>query len=542
MAQLLTKTLSTQIDDFIASLEKYNAHRPRPRRKKDYEYLRHFYKDLVKDRNKRALEIESKAYQKVITLAQKQFPAKTMFNLCIDGRVQAILAFGSPAVVGSSLRVPGGMLRDFIRGVDGQLKLLENTVFAKLLTHAYENYGIDVIAEVFDSHVGCAARLAEEQIKGRSPQDFGLMADVSHKRQIADATIEFVRQRFGETKKIIPIQTSFDPHTGYIYMGLGRAEVFHYARKKYGGYTKEALDDLVKKKKIISTEKLATDPMIEKLLAAHFFKLDWKGEYITSARKFWEGVAKLKKTLGPIISDVLLNVFPDLSKRDTYTKLEKEERILLIIANTFSGFLHSHKEGKEHSGDLSHIHESHYPYGVHEEVGVSVSEGGYPPYNMSLFSVLSFDEKNLSSNIELSASLVRKNRGEGRIADSYDLFSNTQEFVEASVPVAVKEVVRDTISDEQWRALEGVSWNDLPGQWDSMSDAAFMDYLHTKAHMTPGVMIGINNLRRRMAVLYDPTNPTSTHLVEHYKVALPLIVGRYRTVHFVVPFVKLGFS
>ena len=543
MSTLLSASLDKQIDHFIASLKDYNNKRPYPRSEKDYAYLQLFFKDFLRDQNSRAVEVASSEYHKVLKYINEQIPLKTMFNLCIDGRVLALLAFGAPALIGSSMRVPGGMLREFIRGTNGKLTLKPNTNYANLLIKVFGLYNQDSIAEVYDSHVACAARLSEEQSKGRMPDDFGLYADVSHKKQIAQASITFIKECFQGKKRIIPMQTSFDPHSGYMYMGLETASAMQYGGERGGRFTNEILKHLVEHENIISTEEIASEIEVEEILARHYFKLDWKHDYTASARLFWEAVAELKATLGPLIEKKVLQVYPELESNVREKRLEKEERVLLLLANTLSGYLHNHSNLNQKNGTVeAHVHLSHYPYGIHEEQSVLVSEGGYPPNAMAYFVVFSLGETNLASNIEISDTLVRNNRRDKRVKDDYKIFSSTQELVEASVPVIVQEVIRDPLTDEQWEALTQISWNDMPKRWEEVSDLEFLTYLQSKKGMTIGVMMGINNLRRRMAVLYNLSNPTSSHLVEHYKVALPVITNRYRKNEFIVPFVKLGFS
>lgn len=528
--------IDKQIDLFIDSLEQYNKKRPNPRRREDYTYLRHFFKAFVKDQNKRAAEIISKEYAKVLQLAYKQFPMKTMWNLCIDGRVLAILAHGATAHIGSSIRIPGGMIREFIRGKDGRLMLKDNSIYAKLLTGAFTKFNTDTIAEVFDSHIGCAARMAEEQLKGRNPKDSGLFADVSHKEQMANAVVEYCKEKFGNAKTIFPIQTSFDPHTGYMYMGLGTEGAFAYAKSHGGAYIDEVLKALIKMGRIISTEELVNTPKVQKLFEQYAFPLDWQDNYVKSAKLFWERIALLKSKLTPLLEERLKLIYRHLRLRSKASEEEIDERILLLLTNAFSAYLHNQTVTK----DPEHSH--FYPYGLHREEGVKVSEGGYPPYDISTFVVFSFDQKNLPSSIELSTTLVRKNRLEGRVIDRWHTFADLQTFVESSVPVLVQEIVHESLEEKDWKALVQLSWDDLPENWEKLTDEEFFAYLTKKGNISYILMRTINNLRKRMAILYEPAHTTSSHLVEHYKVALPILVDRYRKQWSIVPFVKLGFE
>src|SRR5438105_4091232 len=109
---LLPKSLEAQIERFVGVLETYNKKLPHSRNKKNYPFIRHFLREYILDQNKRALEVSSPSYEKIKELANDQFPVKTLWDLCIDGRVLSILAHGASAGVGSSVRLPGGILRE----------------------------------------------------------------------------------------------------------------------------------------------------------------------------------------------------------------------------------------------------------------------------------------------------------------------------------------------------------------------------------------------------------------------------------------------
>ncbi len=535
---ILSKTLDAQIERFVGVLQAHNRKFPHPRPKKNYPFLSYFFKNFVADQNARALEISLPSYEKIKKLANQQFPVRTLWNLCIDGRVLSILAHGATAGVGSGVRVPGGMLREFVRGKDGKLFLAPDSDFAILLKRALQESKKNVLAEVFDSHIGCAARLAEEQLKGKDPLDDGLFADVSHKMQMAQASIAFAKHVFGDEKNLIVILTSFDPHSGFLYMGLETNEALIYTLNRgNNAYTQEILDRLTNFGKIISTEQLASEEEIEKIFSKYRFNLEWKTKYVKSATLFWEAIASMKKAVFPIIHKKLHRAYPHLTKNNTLAEIELEERSMLLLTNAFSGYLHN-VEGK---GGGEGIHK-HYPYGIHNEEGIKVSEGGYPPYDISMFTVFSFEEKNLPTSIQLAVALVRDNRKKVRIVDGSLTFTEVVEFTQASVPIVVSEIVRDFLSEREWEKLSAIDWKDMPETWDIMTDDEFYMYLHNKDIRQFNVALAINNLRRKMMVMYDMHSPISSRIIEQYSVALPIIVSRNRKVRFIVPFVKLGFS
>lgn len=522
---LLSTVLDFQIERFIGLLEVYNKKLPHPRNKKIYPFLRHFYKQFIIDQNKRALEISTPLYQKIKILANEQFPVKTLWNLCIDGRVLGILMHGASAGVGRSVRVPGGMLREFVRGKNGKLMLEKSSDFAMLLKRALEKSQNDIVTEVFDSHIACATRLDEENLKGKYPKDSGLLADVSHKMQMAQAAISYVQEVFNGEKTLLVIQTSFDPHRGSLYMGLETQDALLYVYKNGNAYTPEVLEKLTELGKIISTEELVSEKEIEEVFEKYKFSLSWEKKYIKSAKLFWESISAMKKTLTPFIEKKLLRIYPKLYKNDKITKIEMEERTMLILTNAFSLYLHNHL----------------YPHGQHKEEGVKVGESGYPPYNISTFSVFSFEEKDLPNSIQLATSLVRTNRKESRVLDNSRNFDDSISFAQAPVPIIVLEIVWDTLSDKEWQKLQSIDWKDMPENWDTMTEDAFLDYLSNKGILQLGVGIAINNLRRKLSVMYEIHSPISSRLIEQYSVALPVITSGNRKIRLVIPFVKLGF-
>lgn len=531
---LKNSKVEKQIIHFVSKLRAYNRKKEFPQEKRAYELIQDFFIRFVKDRNSRAEEVNSSEYQNILQLAKKQFPVPLFWNLCMDGRVLAVLMNGATAKVGSSIRVPGGILREFVRGEDGRLRLISDSNFSKLLHRLLIQQHHSKVAEIFDSHIGCAARLAEEQAHGNNPSDHGLFQDVLYKKQMSHATKHFIEKEYRGRKEIIIIQTSFNPRNGFLYMGLETDGAIQYGLTKGSEYTYETLEALIADKKIISTQELAQSSLLHAQFEKYNFRPDWKLNYVDNAKSYWNAIASMKDDVLPYIQERISVIYPTIS-RD-----ELNSRAIILLTNAFSGFLHNYNYDGPSKSYSEHDISQHYPYGIHKEEGIKVSEGGFPPYVLSMFVVFSLDEKNLTHNIELAASLVRSNRLEGRIEDRAGLYTNKVEFSKAPVPVIVQEIVRFGVTDEEWKKLSNIEWNDLPATWNIMSDASFTTYLQSKGVNNLSAALGINNLRRRMAVLFDRENPTASHLVENYKIALPVIIGGDRYTHFVVPFIKLG--
>ena len=541
VAVSLLPQLTAQVNRFIDKLEEYNNVRPpeRKRDKKDYDFLRHFYEGFFSGRNKRAEEVSSPEYQEIRRLAIKQFSTPTLWNLCMDGRVKTVLTNGATAGVGASIRVPGGILREFVRDSKGDFRLLPGSNFANLLDRSLHWPDGDVITEVFDSHVACAARHVEEQARGREPKDSGLLSDILHKRDMLQAVSVYVKEKYDGRKHVLGVQTSFDPHDGYMYMGLETEGALSFAKEratekaKSEGkmyrweYTPEVLQEVIENERAIYTKKLAELPLFQEAFSKHAFEADWTTDYVTTATNFWQSISDMKDELLSIIKERLLSLYPHLEGSSDMVQKELDERAMLLLTNAFVAFTNNQKE---------------YQYSIHREECVKVSRGGFPPYDISAFVVLGSDEKNICANIELAAALVRQNRRQGRVTDRSGILTDPEEFAQAPVPLVVQETLEEVLDTSIWEPLTKIDWSDMPKDWDTLSDREFFNYLETKGDIHLKLAIGMNTLRRHMAILFDPDQLMAGRLVSHHKVAIPVMVDKDRTNYFIMPFVKLGFA
>lgn len=558
---VLSKTIKDQIISFVDLLEVYNSKLPpeRQRPSEGYVFLRYFFSAFVADRNKRADEVNSSENKTIIKLGEKQLPMTTLSVMCMDGRVKMIHVFGFSAGIGSSLRVPGGLLKEFIRAKDGQLMLEDNSNFAELLNSAVVKN--KYLAEIFDSHWGCAARKGEEGAKGGSPEDSGLFSDVLHKREMVRATKKYILEKYGDENQIVLIQTTFNPITGYLYMGLetSRALAFakEYAFKKTqkenknpnsatSVYSKEVIKGLINEGLIISTGNLIDNQTIKEILNKHLFKISWKKDYLKTAKSFWEEIALMKDLILPILKRNLISIYPELTNSDKNTQRELEERAMLLLCNGFNAYLHNHDHNEfEYLGedDRKYEKQEHYEYDEHIEEGIKVSEGGYPPYKIPMFVIFSGDEKNMPGNLELASGIVRDNRLKGHVKDGSESYSNPEDFAKAPVPVVMQEIIRDQrLTKDDWGALEKIDWSDLTHlEWDKMNSEEFARYVEGKGKLSIALANGLERLRRKMSIIFDKDAATSAHLIDQYKVVLPVVCDQDRETHVVIPFVKLGY-
>ncbi len=353
-----------------------------------------------------------------------------------------------------------------------------------------------------------------------------------------EALHTYVQNEFGGTKQVIGIQTSFDPHNGFLYMGLETDAALATAKAVAAESTKndkkmhrweypaEILDQLVTDKKIISTKSLATTPELEELFRKHAFSKNWATEYTEAATLFWKGIMAMKNAALPFIEEKLLHIYPRLRTQEKLVVKELQERVMLLLTNAFSGYIHNQQQ---------------YPYSVHREECIKISRGGYPPYEISAFVLLGSDEKNLCINIELAAALVRQNRKEGRVSDRSGFFTDPEEFAQAPIPLIIQAILEESLDPNTWENLSQIDWSDLPKDWNRLSEREFFNYLETKGELPLTVAVAINDLRRRMAILFDPDQVIAGRLVSHHKVAVPVVVGNNRRNYFIVPFIKHGF-
>jgi hypothetical protein len=566
--EYLPARISRQIDGFVDGWGGpdnnggFNCSLPEGVRQpeKAFAFLRHFYKSFVADRNKRAKEVNADEYKEIFAEIKKHLPMMPFFIGCMDGRVKFVHEFGFSAHIGGGIRVPGGSIKDFVRGTDGQITLKEKSNFAINLDTALKNNG-NSVTEVMDSHWACAARKKGEGSKGRRKlEDEGLFNDVLDKKEMAQAIHNYLQNKYGEAYasgevEVLLAQETFNPITGFLYMGLERDEALAYAREVAGKgkspvYSKEVLSGLIASHKIISTGALLEDPRyaraLRETLESNNFAADWKDNYVETAKHFWEGVGKMKDQMLPILKKELVGLYPQLGNlEDAKAQRELEERAMLLLCNLYNGYLHNpkHVESKYLKiPDKKYKSESTYAFDTHWEEGIKISEGGYPPYDIPMFVIFSGDEDAIPESVMLAEELVRDNRtrDENPIIDRSGNYTTPEEFGEAPVAIVMQEIVRAKLGKAEWEALEDRDWSNLPKNWDTMTDSEFQDYLLRSGELSGSLIKGLNILRRKMAKIYTSSD-TRDFLLEEKLMVMPVICGQDRETHAIIPFAKHGF-
>ncbi len=492
---------------------------------------------------------------------------------CIDGRVLPTLIAGLVAKIGGFLRIPAGDPNEFVKlggDLSNKTVLLEESNFAKRLDEAFTSRGDDIV-ELLDSHVACAAREIDEKKKKNEPKidDKGLYADVLRKKEMAQAMIDHVVKKNVETKtskKVHPIQISFNPNNGFCYMGLETEDAMELAQRNGNLFTDKVLGTLVDSGKIISTEQIAKDPKVHEILFNKYFNVDWENKYVDTAKKFWTKIKEIVDENPDFIDGLeahVRSIYPNMTDAK-----EIKLRTLLILANTYSGFLLNFK--------------GVYPYSKHTEEIIVVSEGGYSPYKVSSFAIHILDEKNIPKAAKLAYDLIRNNRRENRANFGYQIFEprkNKYEvadpkrraaYNEAPVPIVIQETVRfDKVPDEsvstKRRSAEGERfWRDMNKikdfsflreiDWINMTSDEFKQFLRGRFSLysirNEKIFEEIDNLRARVVSLYqDKTvypneiitdeKPVSTaRLVYERKLVLLSAIGdEERGIRTIIPFI-----
>jgi hypothetical protein len=497
-----------------------NLYRPLP--EQGQEFFRKSAIQMIDSRNRRAEELESKPAQEAAAIAESILP-NTYFMDCMDKRVQVTIKYGIPLGVGGSMRRPAGDMADFEVAQLGGLDLIKNSPLAQAIdTARAKNTGQRGVTQVLDSHIGCAARELDESAKGTARDDKGLFEDVVRKKEMALAISSHKDLPYA------PIQTSFDPHTGDLYMGLEKDNVLDSVETRGTGFTQAVLDELVERGKILSSYKIRELPAIKEIFETHAIAgFDWDRNYPDTLLAFWKNMEKM------IEEDFLLEeIFPYVNSLNLEEASEESiwARTTLMALNAYNSYL-MNKDGE-------------YPYSAHDESWVVITEGEsgpFAPEDHPAFVVYSKDTTDYGQNVTLAASLIRGNRAQGRISDTTGQYEDGAAYLKAPVPVAHHAIIREDSTD--WDALNRIVEHEdfLPDTWYDMNTQAFQDHLATlDPQIDFNLVRGLDTLRKEVATLYAPSQKTSNHIFNGHMEVLPVIVDSRRRVRAVVPFVHEG--
>jgi len=522
-----------QLLDFMADVSANPGYSP-----EDMEFLTAICTELMVERSDRAEEVESAEVLTAANTAKNMCHYPWYIQDCVDGRVNPTLVLMMIAGMrGGAIQTPAGDSNDYVRSQSGRLMVRKGSNIETQIDRAFLIR--DEICEILDSHLACAAKTHECAELGHPTDDGGLYEDVLRKRGIAQALLDHVATNH-PGKSVLPVQISFDPHNGYMFMGLETIEALQAAKEEggrkaaergerghhtFGCFSPEILEGLATEGKIISTQKLSQEEPMKTMFAQAYEsfdpKPDWRTNYKDTALQCWLAAKGMRPRLMPFLLEKL-RAITDFS---ALPEKELEERAMMILANTFNAFCNNY--GKEH-----------YPFSQHDERFVSVTERDYRPCRNTGFAVYALDHANLSRQVAFSASIVRKNRQAGRIKDD----------PLCPVPVIAKEIIREKLPETEWAILRNLHWSFLKGKegsanWYTMSDEVFESQL-LRANPVPisaRALRALKNLRKTMIALYDPNKPSSEQLLDGKLMALPVISDKSRRFRAIVPFVLKGF-
>lgn len=532
----LIENVSFQLERYIAVLKNINRDRlyPRTDQERELKALQFVFGGFLASRDERIRDLESSEIQKAISIKERLFPyGRPKLFLCVDGRVLAKLVAG---LHGNALRLPAADSREFVpRRSDGHLALPDNSMVADIIRDAY--VGQDDLFEVLDSHVGCAARGLEESDRhGHDLPDKGLYYDVLRKSEMKRAMHEFVDRVYAGEKRMHVIQTSFDPHSGYCYIGLDRSLSDKRANPSQGGngFTDDVLKQLVAEGKILSTYHLVEEeniPEIHSAFVQYSFEIDYERRYRESTLCFWEALEAMSPLVLPCIERRLTAIYSQYEEAEF--RAERKQTALFLLANAFTAYLNNQKHD--------------YLYGEHDEsiIAVTLTEKG-PFFLARSFSV---DPTNpaISGSIKFTADLIRGNRKAARMSYPESEFIKTlypqlEGYGQSPVPVVIFERIGVLHSDiEQVRKTD---WSDISSiPWMTLSDEHFSIYLESKIpDMTQTTARAISRLRRRAIDLYKPGLPATDSFLEGRIVPLWVLAGPHRETIALFPFVAAGYD
>jgi hypothetical protein len=372
--------------------------------------------------------------------------------------------------------------------------------------------------------MGCRARELSENNLGRHPNDGGLYTDVLRKLGMAHAMTSYT-EKHHPGKKIVPIQISFDPHNGYMYMGLEKPTSLAAAQMANQQFTENVLTDLVANGEVISTATLAEH--LDSLFQEYTFTLDWVNDYAHSAQQFWQNMQAMQASALPIINAKLQSAYPELNSEDS----EFKERAQLLLANSYSGF-------------LNNIH--HYDYAAHNERVIVVSRGGYSPFPTPSFAISSKHETRvqLPNSVALAATIIQGNRAGGRDPLPKEVYESTAEYQAAPVPMIINEVVDTVLPPEAWALFDESDFNKLPSPgWFYTPPEEFGRWLSQKYPLLPNTLTeALKALLQNIQILHSPDQPTVPSVINGKLLIMACVVDKYRRPRAIIPFTMSGYS
>jgi hypothetical protein len=288
---------------------------------------------------------------------------------------------------------------------------------------------------------------------------------------------------------------------------------------------------------IISTRRLVRDGEIQKIMVKYFFNLDYKNDYRQSTFNFWKNIEAMLPEIKPVIENLVMGIYPHLAED------ERLQISMLVLANTYSGFLHNHSQAP----DSVILVEKPYEYAHHQESLIAVTMNEKGPFDRADAFSVTPDYPQLTDAIHLCRNLIINNRKAGRMSDyekkSAEQLTSLEHY--STSPVLCLLFERVDVSDEQVAKLRSIDWSDLPasGWYDIEDNYQFTrDYLDKKYPGIPAVVAAqINLLRHRTRELYKPGQKINELLLTGKLMLVCTLADKNRRIIIALPFLKNGY-
>jgi hypothetical protein len=501
------------------------------------EFLNHMLKGILDERIARSAELQSPELQEATEIALSMFPEKPAIIDCVDGRMPATIMFGLTLGMAKGIRRPAGNVPGFYYDhSDGESRLTldPDSQFATLIRN---DNGHKSTFEMYGSHLSCAAQQNEEVAAGNNPPDGGLYRNVLLKNRKGD----IIKEELG----VDPIQYSFDPHNGFLYMGLEKENALRVAEANGNSFVPpqdehnhddyyQILDELVGSGVIISTKRLSE--LYASEFQEHSFDIDWAGKYKDTALSFWRNMKSMEDTVLPKIKELVMQTFGKTSPEDDK---EIQMRAVALLSNSYNGWLQN-RQGP-------------YPYDTHEEQCVVIDWKSKGPFKDYPALVIAPEQESIGASTFLAQSIARGNRKTG-VKDRSGVYAEEpDEYLKAPVPVIYKEEIREFRSDNPvWNELRKIDWSSpvmhdgelraMSDVWMRIPEEAFEEWLGNQlTDITHGdwdpIKTTFDRMRNNMieTTVYEPLKKLTNR---GGIVIVPLLVSSDRQPQTIVPFIS----
>ncbi len=498
-------------------------------RGEDIRYLEAFLEGAIRVRNDRAQDLASQEVKGAIQIERRLFPLGLPIEMvCVDGRTMLKVMTSLESGV---IRVPAGDSKEFLPRSNGKgIFLRSDGRLADRLRRALSGGSARAVV-ILDSHRHCAARKASSIDKnwGVAVGDDGLHDDVVRKMELARALQDFVDGEFSGSRRLSVLHISFDPHSGFMTVGLELDQALNDARVLRSGYTDETIRLLADEGTVLSVEKWIDGGFLSHIADRFGGRLDYEYRYREDTKRFWDFVEESLEEMLPVAENDILRFYPSLENDPQLLR----EYAVFLLANALTAHL------------LDRV------YDKHDESMVAVSDGGQGPYRETRsFTVSPSSGPECSAYILFTANLVRANRREGRFSPfEKDIVNqcfgeDSLSHIRTPVPILTYRKLRKEISLEEQASLEDADWADLlTMDWMRISDDSFRQYVQEKIpNVSEETSRSLNLLRRDALELFQPGLPATQDLFSGRLLPVFAIRSDRHEIISLVPFFARGYS